>query len=212
VRRGPAIVLSGLAVIFVIVIVAALAAGGGGDDEEPTDEGPFNLASIPTAALPEVTPETILVTNEFDATSTSQPNGNGNGNCDEEEYVVIEGDYPFLIAENHGITIDELYAANPTFDWNNLQPGDSVQIPCPPTPEPTEEPDSTGTPGGDEPDGTATPVDTVEYEIVSGDIPIAVAERYNLTLEELAELNDMSVDEFIAKFATIGEIILVPAE
>ncbi len=52
-----------------------------------------------------------------------------------QTYVVKEGDIPETIAAQFGITVEELLAANPGINPNNLQIGQELVIPAPSTTE-----------------------------------------------------------------------------
>jgi LysM repeat protein len=47
-----------------------------------------------------------------------------------QQYIVQSGDSLFGIADQFGITTEALEAANPGFDFTNLQPGDVINIPA----------------------------------------------------------------------------------
>lgn len=59
------------------------------------------------------------------ATATATPSADG------EIYIVEEGDYPQLIAERFGITVEELMDANDITDPTGLQVGQELVIPTP---------------------------------------------------------------------------------
>ncbi len=74
----------------------------------------------PEGEAPEATPSA-----EETATPTVTPLAEG------EVYIVEEGDYPGLIAEKFGITVEELMDANGITDPTGLQVGQELIIPIP---------------------------------------------------------------------------------
>ena len=56
-------------------------------------------------------------------------------------YEIQRGDYPYLIADNYNTTLEELYALNPTYEWEYLMPGDIISVPVQEVPvaEPVQE-------------------------------------------------------------------------
>ncbi len=85
-------------------------------------------------------------------------------------YTIRAGDTFFRIANQFNITVDALRRANPGVDPNRLQIGQVICIPvsAPPTPS---------CPGG------------FLYEIRSGDTLFLIAQRHNLSVQELIAAN-----------------------
>ncbi len=96
-------------------------------------------------------------------------------------YVVEEGDSLASIAEQFEITIDQLIAANNLVDPNNIGVGSQLIIPSADVELPTETPLPE----------TLTPGSTIEYVVKSGDVLQLIAERFNSTVEDIAEQNDL---------------------
>jgi len=96
-------------------------------------------------------------------------------------YVVEEGDSLASIADQFGVTIDQLIAANNLVDPNNIGVGSQLIIPDPDADLPTE----TALPE------TLVPGSTIDYIVKSGDTLQAIAERFNSTIEAIAEANDL---------------------
>lgn len=97
------------------------------------------------------------------------------------EHTVAEGETLWAIAEQYGVTLDALIAANPNLaDPNALQVGDVVVVPLPP--EPTAEPETALSPGGtegasgDEGEGSGLPdlVVTIPPVVVDGKLVLNV--------------------------------------
>ncbi|MFQ5944051.1 MAG: LysM peptidoglycan-binding domain-containing protein [Anaerolineales bacterium] len=96
-------------------------------------------------------------------------------------YVVEEGDSLASISDQFGVTIDQLIAANNLVDPNNIGVGSQLIIPDPESDLPTE----TSLPEN------LIPGSTIEYVVKSGDSLQAIAERFNSTVEAIAEVNDL---------------------
>jgi LysM repeat protein len=81
-------------------------------------------------------------------------------------YQVVAGDTGASIANRLGITFDQLAAANPGVNWNNLQIGQSLNIP------------GAGGGGG-----------VQRYSVVAGDTGFAIAQRFGVTFDQLSAAN-----------------------
>lgn len=202
-RRGPALVLGSLALIFIAVIIAAVLNRGDGAPEQ-VDSIYGDVSTIPTATAAELDAIDI---SEFVTVSPDDGSSSPRG-CREKEYTIQPGDLPGDVAASYGVTYEALLELNPGIDTRFIA-GETLKIPCPPTPEPTETPDGSSTPGPD--DGTSTPAgngNTITYEVVDGDTAAAIAEKFGLTLEELAEANGTSVDALTS--IQIGDKLKIP--
>jgi len=144
---------------------------------EPTD-----TPQPPTATLePSPTPE---------PSQTPTPSG-------PITYVVEEGDSLASIADQFEVSIDQLIAANNLVDPNNIGVGSQLIIPDPDADLPTETPLP----------GTLVPGTTIEYVVKSGDSLLAIAVRFNSTIESISEANDLDPVEVL--FVGTKLIILV---
>ncbi|XMB67994.1 stage II sporulation protein D [Mycoplasmatota bacterium zrk1] len=86
------------------------------------------------------------------------------------EYIVQEGDNLWIIAKQHNISIDELKTSN-NLTSDVIHPGDSLYI---------------------YPSSTSTP--TSVYQIEYGDSLWTVARKFNMSVSELKELNNLTTD------------------
>lgn len=139
------------------------------DTETPE---PTNTPQPPTATLePSRTPE---------PSETPTPSG-------PLTYVVEEGDSLASIADQFEVSIDQLIAANNLVDPNNIGVGSQLIIPDPNAELPTE----TALPG------TLVAGTTIEYVVKSGDSLLAIAVRFNTTIESISEANDLDPVEVL---------------
>ncbi len=102
-------------------------------------------------------------------------------------YIVEEGDTLFSIAEQFGVTMDALIAANELEDPNNIGVGTQLTIPGPDDLLPTETP---------LPESLA-PGTMIEYVVRTGDTLQTIAEAFNSTVEDIAEVNDLDPTEVL---------------
>ncbi|MEM9514541.1 MAG: LysM peptidoglycan-binding domain-containing protein [Actinomycetota bacterium] len=166
--------------------------------------------------------------------TTVAPEGAADGGIvtGSQDYTVQAGDYPLKVANDFGITVDDLVAFN---EWGSVNefpfPGTVIRIPpganAPTAASATDEAaadgtdatvtgDDTDAAGGDE---TAEPVETIPdagdncgegtYTIAAGDIPIRVAENFDVTVDALNAAN-ANTDGYGAFFA--GLEIVIPAK
>jgi LysM repeat protein len=102
--------------------------------------------------------------------------------------VVESGDTCGAIASNHGITVEQLIAANRAIinsDCTNLVPGDELKIPG--AGPATATPGSTGA-------GAATPTPRAgsrTYEVQSGDTCADIAANQGVSADDLIALNEL---------------------
>lgn len=113
-------------------------------------------------------------------------------------YVVEEGDSLSSIADQFQVTIDMLIAANDLEDPNSIDVGTELTIPDPEAELPTETPLPE----------TLVPGSTIEYTVRTGDTLQAIAERFNSTVEAIAEANDLDPEDVLF----VGLRLIVPVE
>jgi LysM repeat protein len=101
--------------------------------------------------------------------------------------VVEEGDSLDSIAIQFEVTVDQLIAANNLVDPNNIGVGSQLIIPDPESELPTETPLPE----------TLVPGSTIEYVVKSGDSLLAIAVRFNSTVEAISEDNDLDPTEVL---------------
>jgi len=135
----------------------------------------------------------------------------------EQEYTVKPGDYPLKVAQEFGVPLDDLVAVN---GWASPQefpfPGTVIKIPpggkVPGAAATTAEPATDAT--GAEPVGDSIPeagdnCAAGEHIVVSGDFPLSLARKYDVTLEalEAANASNPAYTQFIP-----GQKIIIPAK
>lgn len=183
------------AVLGLIAVLALGACGGGGGSG-----GQPNARNIPTATAPAVLPEPTILSGGLLVTD------GGDG----DTYVVKPGDTLMAIADELGVSVEELIALNDLTDPSRLEVGQVLRIPArggiEPTPGPDEEPPIDEEPTTEE--EPAVPIGADEYEVQSGDNAAEIAARFGVTLQELADANNTSIDELRTLF--VGQILTIP--
>ena len=102
-------------------------------------------------------------------------------------YTVKKGDSLWLIANNYGITVNELKSAN-NLTSNVLTIGQQLIIPSKTT-------------------GTTTPSGTTtKYTVKSGDSLWNIAKKYNITVQELKDANNLT-----SNLLSIGQTLIIPS-
>ncbi|MEX0781423.1 MAG: LysM peptidoglycan-binding domain-containing protein [Dehalococcoidia bacterium] len=172
-----------------------VACGGGGGDDDGQGERVTDPAEVPSstpisAGQPqkyEIHQDGSLVITGGGPTVTGTVTGGatpGTGSG----YTVVSGDTCGAIASAHGITADELIAANRAAinaDCTNLHEGDELKIPG--ASGATATPRSTG--GGV---ATTTPrAGSRTYTVESGDTCSDIAANQGVSVDDLIELNDL---------------------
>ena len=90
---------------------------------------PIAPGDVPTPAPATATPEAAEPTPAEDAAAS--PTSSATQPTTGQIYIVQSGDIPVTIAEQFGITVEALLAANPGIDARGLQVGQSLVIPPP---------------------------------------------------------------------------------
>ncbi|MBI2913415.1 MAG: LysM peptidoglycan-binding domain-containing protein [Chloroflexi bacterium] len=135
----PRNLLLGIAFSLLLLPGLLAACGGGGDQQGPRRGQLTDPRSVPTASPWPQPPEPIILepgaitplagTSGPTAGSPSGPEATGApGECG-ETYTVVSGDYPGLIAEKCGVSLQALLDANPSVEPTNLHIGDVLDIP-----------------------------------------------------------------------------------
>ena len=105
-------------------------------------------------------------------------------------YVVQQGDLVSTLAERFGVTLDQIKAANPLVDLDQVPVGLRLVIPVP----------------ADTLTGAAPVSDGLAYSVQAGDTLSAIALRYSVEPGELVLLNNLaSADDL-----QVGQILLLP--
>jgi LysM repeat protein len=180
-------------------------------------------ACAESAASPSVSTVAIqpssYVTKPVVTTSSTVPGTVAEGRSPvEQEYVVESGDYPVLIAERFGVSLDELRNYNDWEDDYSDFPGAGEIVKIPPGALiPEEEPETTASEStntentGEESTSTVSndPCATGTYEVEPNDYPILVADKFDVSLEALAEANGWTPPDY-ANFPSAGTTINIP--
>jgi len=181
-RRGPALIA------LVAALALGLAACGGSGDQTDVSE-------VPTATLPAELPEPIIV-------GPPVPGGGG------RTYTIQEGDTLSAVAEQFDVSVEELMEANGIEDPTRLEVGQVLVIPgaAPSGPFPTPaSPEATPTlPPGEPAPGAGENT----YEVQSGDNASVIADRFGITMEELAAVNGVTIDEL--RSLEVGQVLIIP--
>ena len=170
------------------LLVTACGGGGGGAGGRP------NPDKIPTATAFAILPEPTILSGGVPATE-------GGGG---DTYVVKPGDTLMAIADELGVPVEELISLNDLTDPSHLEVDQVLKVPprsgAQPTPTPGRQPTRQAT--------RAAPGGTEEYEVQSGDNASNIAARFGITLQELADANDMTIDELRTLF--VGQVLTIP--
>ena len=203
-RDQPNVSTGGIVFRPGILIVVSLAlplpgllalACGGGSSAEPE---PQDAAAVPTATLPNETPEAIIV-----ASATAAPSAG-------RTYTVQPGDSPASIAAEFGTTAEAIMTANGITDPTALFAGQVLTIPGLDSDDgvlaATAEPAATPLPGAEEPQPSPA-LDGDVYIVQEGDFPQTIAAQFGITAEELMAANGITDPTSL----NIGDELTIPA-
>lgn len=182
-----------------VVLVAALGLGACGEQTTTSTSSVLDLTST-NYVIQSTTPSTVP--------PTTDPTGAVAG---EQEYTIQSGDVPFTVARKFGVTLEALNLANAdTAGYSAFYVGLKIRIPAggvipdpsanttvPPTPAQT----TTTIKGGQ------SNCQAGSYVIVEGDTPSTVAQKFDVTLEQLnvANADTRGYSNFI-----VGVTIVIP--
>jgi LysM repeat protein len=189
------------------VVLGALMLASCGGTEEAATQSTIDLSQASTAFV--VRPPATTVPPEGDPAETTTPG---------QDYVVQAGDYPLKLVAEFGVTLEDLVAIN---EWGSVNefPGPGTTIKIPPGVAPAATGDATGDAAAAAETAEAGSVAAIpdagdncapgEHTIVSGDYPISVAKKYDVTVEALAAANsgNPAYSQFI-----VGQKIVIPAK
>ena len=199
-----------LAAVAGPVLVAALVLGAcGSDDSSAATRATVTLAAGETD-YQTIAPATTTTTVPGDAPATA-----------EQEYTVQAGDYGIKVANQFGVSLEDLQNVN---GWSDASrefptPGSVIRIPAGATNSATAADATADATTGDtaaptEAAGEAIPdpgsnCEAGSHTVVAGDIPLRLVEQYDVTLEALqaANANNPAFNRFIP-----GEKIIIPAK
>lgn len=107
------------------------------------------------------------------------------------EYVVQPGDYPAKIARQFGITVEQLYEANPGLEPRRLLPGQKLRIPSAQAKVAQAAPEA--------------PYPGVLHKVAPGDTLIRIARRYGVSVDAIREENNLKSDRIL-----VGQVLKIP--
>lgn len=169
------------------------ACGGSGGDNSGVDGGDFV-----TATLPNPLPTAIII----GATTPGPSSGTGT------VHTVADGDTLSAIADRYGVSVEAIMAANSITDPTSLSVGQQLTIPgsgvlgstaTPPAAIETSTPASASTPDAS---------GQCAHEVVDGDVADGIAGALGITVEEIAALNNTTVDDL--RSLSVGDVLVVP--
>ncbi len=179
-----------IAVIGLAVLIGACGGGDGDDDVEETAT-PGAGAPITTATPFATVPQPTIVT---DANPQVIPPS-------DQAYVVEAGDTLGAIAARFDTSVAAIQNEN-GLTGTNIFVGQQLTIPSGTGDAADDDSSANGGGSGDD----ATPP---TYTVQSGDLASVIAERFNVSLAELAAENDVSVDDLDNLF--VGQVLNIPS-
>lgn len=189
--RPGALILVSLALLLPGVLAFAC---GGGSSAEPEAQ---NGAAVPTATVPNETPEAIIINSATAVRSAGRT------------YTVQPGDSPASIALEFGTTAEAIMTANGITDPTALFAGQVLTIPgdgAEDVPAATSEPAATPAPGAEEPQPSPA-LDGDVYIVQEGDFPESIAAQFGITAEALMAANGITDPTSL----NIGDELTIPA-
>ena len=150
---------------------------------------------IPTATALAVLPEPTILSGGAPVTE------GGSG----DTYVVKSGDTLMAIADKLGVSVEDLISLNNLADPSHLEVDQVLKVPARSGAQPTPAP---GRPAYCARRRAPPPPAPETYEVQAGDNASDIAARFGITLQELAEANNMTIDELRTLF--VGQVLTIP--
>ena len=193
-RRNPLIALAAI-----VLPLLAIGCGGGGSG---ASDDIVSSRSVPTATIPAQLPPPLIVGSEGFPAPTGAIVGLGG----QATYIVKSGDTLSGIASEYKITIAELQQTNGMTNSSILRAGQTLLIPS------TLSFGNTTTIVGptSTPTGTATPRPGggQVYMVKAGDTGAEIASEYGITLGQLAQANNMTIEQLSR--IDVGQELIIP--
>jgi LysM repeat protein len=191
-ERMVPMLLGGLAVVLVVVGVFLIVIWLTGGNQPSL--AMFRASETPTITPTETprpptpTPTITLTPTPSDTPTPEWP----------KSHIVEIGENLWAIAEQYGVTIELLVAYNELADPNNVPVGTELFIPAPESDLPTETPLPEN----------LQPGDKIEYLVKPGDTLESIAAKFNTTVDEIVEENELedanSIGQGTLLIITIG--------
>jgi LysM repeat protein len=115
---------------------------------------------------------------------------------------VQPGDNLFRIATDHGLTVDDLQAANPDLAGSSpvIYPGDQITLPNCGSESATTSPDTP------EPTTVSAPPGGQVYEVQPGDTLVKIAQEFGVTVEAIVAANNLEDPDSL----DVGQQLVIP--
>jgi LysM repeat protein len=205
-----------LVVAWPIALGGLLFAACGGDDASGPTRSTIDLSQESTAFI-------VRPTTPSDSAADEVP-GEVTGSA--QEYTVQAGDYPIKVAQQFGVSLDEMVAFNGWASYGEFPgPGETILIPPggvvpgAAAEEAADEEVAAEAAEGEEAVPEEAVGDTIPeagdncgegtHSVVSGDYPLKVAEQYDVTVDALdaANVTNPAYSQWIP-----GQTIVIPAK
>jgi LysM repeat protein len=183
--------IAAISLCLLLAGLASVACFGGDGGDEPDDP-----SAVRTATAPNPLPTAYLL-----GEAPAAPAAN--------TYTIQDGDSLSSIAEQFGVTVEDLMAANGITDPTTLAVGQVLTIPtvnAVPSPAATEAPPVEG-------EATATPAATTApaegtYTVQDGDNASDIAASFGITVDDLAAANGLTIDQL--RNLSVGDVLTIP--
>jgi LysM repeat protein/soluble lytic murein transglycosylase-like protein len=119
-----------------------------------------------------------------------------------EDYKVKSGESLIALANRFNISVDDLASMNKMSSSQMLQLGQTIQVPS----GADSGSSSASGKGSDKPSRKSAAPSTEDYKVKSGESLIALANRFNVSVDDLASMNKMSSSQMLQ----LGQTIQVP--
>jgi LysM repeat protein len=116
-------------------------------------------------------------------------------------HTVLPGETLWDIADQYGVTVDALVAANELLDPDALEPGQQLVIP-----ESESDGGQDSTPTEPSPDAQDDEGGERTHTVAAGDTLWSIALEYGTTVDEIARLNDLDPEGIL----TLGQELRIP--
>ena len=182
--------------------------------EEVAAANGLSLSSVLSIGQVLTIPGPTPAESEAAAESAEAPTPTAEPPAEEQVHVVASGDTLRWIAAQYDVSLDALLARNDLTEQSVLSIGQEIIIPGETaaleaaTPAATATPAPTDTPAAEAaaPDATEAPAGPVIYAVQSGDTLGAIAVRFGVDTDRIAEANDLTLYSILS----VGQELVIP--
>lgn len=202
-------ILAGAAAVFALVLTGCF--GGGGDDDDESSEtttttttaAPAVSVVTPVVPPPVAPPAPTPAPAPVPTTAAPAPAPTTAAPASSLTYTIQPGDTLAAIADRFNVSVDDIVAANSIDNPDVISIGQQLTIPT----GGAATGGSTGNGSDSSAAGATGSTSGNTYTVASGDTLAAIANRFNVDLDDLIAVNNIENQDVIS----VGQVLTIPS-